>query len=296
MKRRLLAAIAIGTALLGVWATVFWLTLPGRMPTDADYQRANALIASHEQPGDVIVIAPAYAERGRQFLTAAPAMQGYDLAHDVYPGTKRQWLVALPELPRFSLARARRALAARGKSEGGERVGNLWVEAFDVAGPEVDYSFDDAVGGAAVSIAGRRPESCRFVGHGKHQCSEGSWNYVQAGWHEVQERPFHCIWAHPVNDGVLTIRFPEVPLHGALHGRAAFTDLAPTLPHGAPVFVGVLAGSQRIASFQFDNRPGLQSFDALLPAGLPPQGPVTFQVSTPNNAVRHFCFDAWLGP
>ncbi len=296
MKRASLAGIAIVTALAGVWATLFWLRLPARMPTDSDYRRVNAFIESHERPGDIIVVSPHWAQDGRQFLTAVPVMAGYHLSTDVYPGTKRQWLVALPDLPRFSLETSRRALAARGKSEGGRRIGHLWVEAFDIAGPPVDYSFDDAVPGATVRIVGRRSVVCRNLGNGKHQCPEGAWNYVRAGWHEVHYEPFHCIWAHPVNDGTLEITFPNVPIAGTLRGRAAFVDDAPSFKQGAPVLVGVEAGGRSIANFRFDNRVGLQDFESPLPSGLPPTGPVTFSVSTPNNAVRHFCFDAWLGP
>jgi hypothetical protein len=292
-----LISAAIVIALSGVWATWFWLALPGRMPTDDDYRQSNEYIEKNLLSGDVIVLAPAWAERGRAFLTAAPVFAGYDLATDVYPGTKRQWLVALADVPRFSLEEARSILKARATSTGaGLRIGALWIESFTIAGPQVDFAFADALRTATVSIAGPKGETCRNMENGRHQCSHADWNYVAAGWHEVDEKPLHCIWAHPVDEGPLEIRFPDVPLHGALRGRAAFTDEAPAFAHGAPVELAVRLGDMPLGKVTITNRPGIQPIELQIPADAPATGDVTFSVSTTNTGMRHFCFDAWLGP
>jgi hypothetical protein len=290
---------ALGVALLlvlsGGWATWFWARLPGRLPSDHDYRRANEAIAARARPGDVIVLAPAWAERGRAFLTAAPVEAGYDLARDEHPGAKRLWLVALTEAPRFDLEAARGALAARGPSVEVLKIGALWLELFDAPGSEVSFSLTESLASAVVSNAGDRGETCRHDGAGRHQCSHADWNHVQAGWHEVDERPLRCVWAHPVDEGPLEVRFEDVPLRGTLHVRAAMTDAAASFVRGAPVTLAVRADEAPIGRLVVENRPGVQRARLKL-EGLPERGAVTFSVSTPASALRHFCFDAWLGP
>jgi hypothetical protein len=297
-RSRLAAVIAAGvvaaTALISI---VFWLRLPGRMPTDDDYRRANDLIASHLQPGDIIVLAPFWAQRGRQFLTAAPTYAGYDL-DDKYPGTHRQWLVALPDVPRFSLAETRDQLLSRGHSAGaGERVGELYVEPFAIEGPKSVYSFLEHVPDAQVTIGGGRNEVCRDLPHGLHQCPHGDWNRVQAGWHEMDERPVHCVWAHPIGQDPVQITYRDVPIPRGSHfaGWGAFVGQAAATPNGAPVTMTIDVEGQPATSVTFTNQFGKQPFEQTLPRDAE-KATVTLSVTTPNAGMRHFCFDAWIQP
>ena len=296
MTRRSALAVLVALVVTGAYATHFWATLDGRLPTDDDYRAAHALIASKTEAGDVIVLAPSWAERGRAFLTAAPVEAGYDLAHDEYRGKKRWWLVALNEAPRFDLGEARRTLAARGPSLMAERIGGLWVELFAIAGAGVTFSFTEEAASAEVSIAGPKGERCRDEAGGRHQCSHGSWNHVRAGWHEVNERPFRCLWAHPVDEGPLEIRYADVTLRGAVQLRAALTDSAPTYEAGTPVELSLRQGETEVGRWTVRNQPGVQSFALELPQSLPERGPVTLAVTSASSRARHFCFDAWVGP
>lgn len=296
MNRRAAVAVIALLALSGAWATWFWWRLPGRLPTDDDYRRANAFIAPKLQPGDVIVLAPAWAERGRPFLTAAPVEAGYDLEKSEFPGTKRQWLVALAEAPRFDLEAARRTMSTRGTSIEHLSVGALWVELFAIPGPVVDFSVTESLERATVTIAGPRGETCRPVGQGKHQCSHADWNHVRAGWYEVQEQPMRCVWAHPVDEGPLEIAFDDVPLRGQVQVRAAFVGQSSSFARGAQVELALRSGETEMARLRVENKPGIQRLSAPLPPWLAERGPLTLSISTPSSAMRHFCFDAWVGP
>lgn len=296
MTRRVALAALIALVLSGAYATHFWATLDGRLPSDDDYRQANERIRARVDAGDVIVLAPSWAERGRAFLTAAPVEAGYDLAHDEYRGTRRQWLVALADAPRFDLEDARRTLSTRGRSLWSERIGGLWVELFAIAGPAADFSFTDEAATAEVSIAGTKGEKCRDTGGGRHQCSHGPWNHVSPGWHEVDERPLRCLWAHPVDEGPLEIRYPDVPLRGVVRVRAALTDSGPGFDKGTPVELELRAAEGSLIRWTIDNRSGVQSFSLPWPESLPERGPVTFAVTSASSQARHFCFDAWVGP
>jgi hypothetical protein len=289
------AAVVATTALVSI---LFWLRLPSRLPTDADYEKANELIASQLKPGDIIVLAPFWAQRGRQFLTAAPTYAGYDLEGDKYPGTHRQWLVALADAPRVSLSEIRETLLGRGSSAGaGQRIGGLWVEPFAIEGPKSLYSFLDHADDALVTIGGSRNEVCRDLPRGLHQCSHGDWNRVQAGWHEMDERPVHCVWAHPVGQDPVQITYRDVPIPAGSHftGWGAFVGQAAATPNGAPVKMDVQVEGQPATSVTFDNRFGKQPFEQSLSQGAE-KATVTLSVTTPNAGMRHFCFDAWIQP
>ena len=284
------AAILIVTS---VASAIFWVRLPGRLPTDADYRRANELIAARAQPGDIAVFAPAYADRGRAFITAVPAYSGYDLKYEEYPGTKRQWLVALADAPRFSL---QDAIAAMGAGNGaGERIGGLYVQLFDKPGPPVAFSFTEEIAKATVTVGSANPRPCPLDGRGVHRCSREDWNKVGAAWYDVNERPLRCVWAHPVGREPLRIAFAGVPLRGKLRGRGAFVGQS-AAGNGAPVDMAVEINGQPFLTRSFENAFGQQWFDKPFPVAEGPYAEpvtITFSISTANSGLRHFCFDAW---
>lgn len=291
-----LAAAAI--ALTGIASTIFWARLPSRLPTDDDYKRANALLASQKEDGDVAVIAPAWADRGRQFITAMPVYAGYDLLRDEYPGSHRQWLVAVADVPRFSLAETRATLLSRGKSAAaGQKIGELWVEPFAIVGPKVAYSFMDHIPDAEVRLGGPTSEPCQRQPNGAHQCARGGWNKVQAGWYEVQEKPAHCVWAHPVGEQPVEIVFHDVPVPpgSKIAGWAAFVAQAAATKDGAVVHLDVEVDGQQAGQTEFPNEFGKLPFEKPLPGGTP-TSTVTLRVTSPNAGMRHFCFDAWVQP
>ena len=269
----------------------FWWRVPADLPTDADYRAANAFIAKDVRPGDAILLAPAWATRGADFLTAAPWRPLFDPATDLDPGTQRQWLVAIARAPRFDLEATRSAL---GPSSGGTRFGALWVERFDVAGPAVKFSFTDAVPTATVTLAGARPEPCPRDAAGRHQCSKGGWNHVRSGWYEADERPFHCIWAHPIGTDPVRIDFGDVPRGSAIRGRVAFLDR--TFTYGATVELAIEVDGQPLARPSFAPNRGLLPFEFSLPQDTSETARAAFLVTSSDSGWRHFCIDAWMSP
>lgn len=285
------AALVVAAAIA---STIFWLRLPSRLPTDADYRAANALIASRAQPGDVIVLAPAWAERGRAFLDAAPVFAGADLAKDEYPGTNRQWLVALADAPRFDPEAARAALRSRGPALGAvERIGALLVELYEIPGPAQLHALTEHVADAVVSLDGASSEPCRLRRDGVHQCPRGEWNHVRAGWFEVEERPMRGIWAHPVDGAALRLEWPDVPLGRAVRGRAAFAGQSGK--SGAEVELALEIDGHVVDKRTFRPRTSPQPFEFTF-TGVPERGRLALLVTTPNAGMRHFVVDAWTAP
>jgi hypothetical protein len=118
-------------------ALAFDLTLPWRLPSDADWAEAAGALRARAAPGDVVQLWPPWAERARQFIDAAPVVLEEDLAAADYVGAQRLWLLTLPRVPYAGVARAREALLRRGAVRSGEpaRFGALELEAWDLRAP-----------------------------------------------------------------------------------------------------------------------------------------------------------------
>ena len=117
---------------------------------------------------------------------------------------------------------------------------------------------------------------------------------MRAEWHELDERPIHCIWAHPVNRAALRLQYDGVPLGGHIHGWGAFVRDA-VQPGGAPVYLQVEVNGQGSQPTEFPNEVGKHEFDLPIAANAS-AGRVTLSITTPNNGRRFFCFDAWISP
>jgi hypothetical protein len=292
--RRIIAIVgALALVSASLLSLVFWARLPGRLPADADYQRAEALIRSQVREGDIIVLAPSWAERGRQFLTSAPVYAGYDFTEEPPHGTDRIWLVALADAPRFSLEDARRALQSQASpAAAGERIGQLWVEPYSLKRKPQLFSFTDSISKASATVEWTRDEPCRRLPSGALQCSRGDWNKLQPGWFEVNERPAYCLWAHPTDNGSIRLSYPAVP-SGELRGWAAIVGQAAE-GRGASVEIQVDVDGKYLRQFSFPNAIGKQPFAVALPDSEAHQ--VDFVINTSNAGRRHFCFDAWIEP
>lgn len=303
LQRRASLAAAALVALVALLSLAFWATLDSRLPTDDDYREVNERLARDAREGDVLVFAPAWADRGRDFITALPTLPGHELNEDPFPGYRRIWLLAPRHLPRFSLAEARGELLARPDVQatatpGGIAVGALWLEPFELNRPRPLHLFADELRTATVTL-GTAP--CRWEGR-RFQCPRADWNYVGAGWYEVEEKPFRCIWAHPVEDAPLRITFRGVQRAGVLRGRAAFVGRS-AAGGGAPVRLELSRGKEAVGAVEFPNGTGLQPFELVLasasqvePADTDSAGELTFTVTARHAGRRHFCFDAWLEP
>lgn len=120
-----------------------------------------------------------------------------------------------------------------------------------------------------------------------------------AGWYEVEERPFRCVWAHPVTGAPLRIGIPDVPT-GTLHGRAAFVGLSAHRSN-VPVHLEARRRGQLVGRWTFESRTGIQPFQsepvpalAAADADIDLDVGLELVITSPDAGARHFCFDAWI--
>jgi hypothetical protein len=134
--------LAAGVAGLGLYGIRFDSALPERLPSPLDWRAAAARLARDGQPGDVVALAPWWAERARQALPASlpvlafPLLAGEDLV-----GVRRVWLIALPAAPGFRRD-VEEDLALRASAvEGPLRLGGLEVTRVDLRAPALPIAF-----------------------------------------------------------------------------------------------------------------------------------------------------------
>lgn len=231
---------------VALWALVFQLRLPGRLPTEADHRAAAAHLGAHARPGDVVVLWPWWTERARLFLPEGLTVHGYQgVEQDDFTAAPRIWVLAQPSLPRAGVTAFEDAfLPGRLRSGEAVRFGPLELTLYENRRHRpVLFSAADALQRATVYVegpAGRLP--CRFDGRA-HRCPGGATAATE--WHEVRFEPRRCVFVPPPAGARLVAEFADVPAAAALVLEAGFTwDRG--FHHGpqlTPAFVRVETGA-----------------------------------------------------
>ena len=288
-----LEAAAVLCAVL--FALVYWLRLPGRLPSEEDYLAVQRELVAQSHPGDGVALLPFWADRGKLFLHGLPVIALPDLATeaDVERYT-RLWLLAQPALPRSDAARTLAGLDARlTRLEPPKRFGPLSLSLYEPkAGRAGSYDFLARLPAAQVALGGVEPEPCTAT-PGGFRCPRGTWNYVQPEWHEFDFLPRRCLWAHPVGIQPVEIRYSQIPLRHGVRGGFGLIGQVAELRQAAPVDLAIDVDGSPAAILELSpGDPGWHPFELDLPDLAPGSHDVAFRVTSPNPSQRHFCFDA----
>jgi hypothetical protein len=239
---------------LGIASLLFDLTMPVRLPGDADWAEAAASVRAEARPTDAVQIWPAWAERARLFVDAAKVLAEEDLERADYLGVRRLWVLSLPRTPFFSSPEP--ALRARGASPGEERrFGAIALRPWDLDGPPVAADLTKATRHYEVDYVARScvpvPIGGRFAARG----AAGSTLHVRAG--VIGERAYDA-------------GRPPIEVRIFADGIALATLEVPrTVRDGT----------------------GWRRLDLQLPPG-PPEREFAFAVTSPDPG-RPFCLQAW---
>ena len=230
VRRRVAFAVLLA---IGAGSLLFDLTLPSRLPSDADWAEAAGALRGAARPGDAVQIWPVWAERARLFVDAAPVFAEEDLARADYPGFSNLWLLSLPRTPFFRSPEA--ALRARGATPGGgeQRFGALALQRWELHGPEVTADLTRSGEEHEVDYVARRclrvPAAGRFSARG----AAGRTLHLRAG--VIGERAYDAdqppIEVQVFADGAPLGRL-EVPR--TIRDGTGWRSLDVPVPSGAP--------------------------------------------------------------
>jgi hypothetical protein len=293
--RARLTANAIVCAMVASSVAYSYFTYAGlalTRPSPADYARATAHVRAHFQAGDLVDANPFWATRVRESLGDLPFASFKDLGREDLTPYRRVWLFSL-----FGAERRDRIEAAmRDKAVPLEdrQFGGIDVRLYGIRRAEtIGFDFRQALDRARVWIdaEGERSDCAAWDGH-RWRCSEADWNYVGREILEIDGEPRAIIWAHPVARGRLTIEFERVPLGRAMTVGAGFTAEAAARYGGAPVVLEVQADGRILSRRAYDASSGFARQRIETPDLAGSLHRVAFTVTTADDRLRHFCFQA----
>jgi hypothetical protein len=89
---------------VAVLAIGFQLWLPTTHVAETDYQAVASVLASEQQPGDVVLLVPWWTERARIFMPDGLPVVGYiGSDSDALERHPRIWVLSEPHLPRAGI-------------------------------------------------------------------------------------------------------------------------------------------------------------------------------------------------
>lgn len=300
-KRGMVWLIFLALAIVEV---VGHVVVQARIVEPDDWERAAERVRAEWQEGDLVVVAPEWADPLlRQHLGD---------------------LITLEDAGRSDLAQYRRlwALSIRGHrpAEAPDAAPNHDVQVGPVrvlrwALPEggVLYDFTEHVRDARVSmVQGGRETPCRWTESGRarggglgagpitpaerHACDpRRSWLWVGATMQDdLDLRPRYCIWQHPAGEEPIRATFEDVPLGERL---VLYADLyyehERDREHG-PVHVAAFVDGEEIGRMVHADGDGWKRMVASTQQGeaQKARGDVTIEVTAPNPHLRSLCWSA----
>jgi hypothetical protein len=288
--------------LAGVVELSLHLWFAGRAPRFDDYAAAIPALDELRAEGDLVLMAPAWAEPALRSAAGDLRMPLSDVARADDEGHRHAVEVAI--------------LGARSEAHGGWRevdrreVGPFvlrrlenprWTETiFDF----VDHLHDETnavavPAGSCDAVLDAQPSAGGLFGHPtfparRWLCPSGP--FVHASVTVIADqrfRPRRCIWAHPPPQGELTITYRQVSLGDRIVGHGGLYWIIERERRGAPIELRVIVDGDEVGRYRHADGDGWSPFALPLGAHAGARAAeVTFAVSSVDWRHRHFCFEA----
>ncbi len=131
---------------------------------------------------------------------------------------------------------------------------------------------------------------CRPWEKDRFTCMSGDWNWVGPTILTAGGLIRKCVWMHPVDKGILTLRLPDSPLGTRLEGQFGLADAVATGSNKVPVKMHVWVDDRKLLETSCPPRLGWFDWSVETPTDDGKVGDVTVQVEVKNAGRRHFCF------
>jgi hypothetical protein len=273
-----------------------------RAPDLAEWRAARGAVAALRAHGELVVVAPDWAEPNARAAFGDALMPVTDVARADVSARARAIEVSIigasaPELRGWKLV-----------SE--QRAGKLRLRVLDNPAPaHVLYDFvDHAPDATVVDVRDGRETPCPWNPHARrnagglhgdpafpgerHQCLGSESHFVGVTVIEDQEwRGRRCLWAEPSPGAALTVRFHDVPVGKVVRGYATRPWWVERELRGAPVEMTVVVAGQPLGTYVHTDGDGWKPFEMQTGTHAGTRADVEFRVTSRSHG-RQFCFQA----
>lgn len=304
--RTFVSLLAFAVPVLGLLELGGYFYFSNRAPTPEEWEKARPVVHEAYQPGDVVVVAPRWAE----------PIARWKFGGEVFPVRE----VARPDVSRYARAIEVSSLGARSPELEGwqveteKRVGKIVVRTLRNPQPaNVTFDFTDNLGPSRVQVEFTkkgRTQPCRFNARApidtrgyyspppfppqRFQCEDGAQFVGVTVIQDDHALPRRCIFAPPPSDGGETIiRYSDVPLGQVIRGHLGIQWIMERDRAGSPITLRVRVDGEPIGEAVHEDGEGWKPFELALGkhAGKN-EATVEFRVTAPDNRDRHLCFEA----
>ncbi|WP_434048241.1 MULTISPECIES: hypothetical protein [Sorangium] len=305
LARRALGLLAlVGLPALGLGELAAHIHFSRRAPDFDAWREVKAPLAAMKRPGDLVVVAPAWADPAARRALGDELLPLRDAAR--------------PDESRYAAAVEISVLGQRAEELAGFREerrqahGRFVLRRLVNPSPaRVVYDFVDNVAPSSADVrVTDPPAACRWNprariaagGLGGHptfpaerfECPGGP--FFNVGVTVIADeafRPRRCIWSHPPRDGAIVTRFRDVPLGAVIRGHAGMYWIIERERSGAPVTLSVRVNGEAVGEATHVDGDGWAAFEFPLGAHAgAASAEVEFAVTSPDYTHRHYCFEA----
>lgn len=295
MTRNLRWVLFVGIGLLGsTWISRQWAVYR-QVPKNYEWNAVDKFLKTRAGHDDLLLFEPEWLagfaqDHGRFGEYSVVTKQ--EIFKKAYPPASKLWLISI--FSRSSLAQ--RIQKGGFVVEKTHPIYSISLTRYSIPSRNVTFHFTDQLAQTRVFIdygdgkiveARRRGEAWSFSE------SPIDWNQVAVHVEPFRRRFERCIWFHPLDNGIKTIEYREVSLGNRIELFAGIVDTGLQTPPGAPVALKIRVEGRDVGNFEFQDTDVAfgHSIDTSSVSGESRR--VSFQVQTPQQSGRHFCFSAW---
>lgn len=291
----------------GLVELVLHVLFSWRAPSELEWDALVPAVRALRQPGDLVVVSPAWAEPLARARFEPEWMPLADVARADARSYRRALEVSLlggrsEELARWPISETRSHAGFELRVHENPKPFSPVTRFVDLVeqGRALVYVED---GGQAPCPWNPRAERNAGGLHGhvafparRFECRRNSHYFVGVTVIDDQEyKPRRCIWAHPPEKGVLVVRFSDVDVGPSLRGYAGLSYFLMRDGMGTPVKLEVSLDARSLGVHEQRDEWGFSGFEMPTHTGTRRAASLEFRISSASPKNRHFCFYAETG-